>query len=331
MRDTMAETSGAETSGAASAGGREDGESGKVVLAAIAANLAITVTKFVAALITGSASMLSEAVHSLVDTGNEALMLVGLKRSKKPPDERHPFGYARELYFWTFVVALVIFAGGAVVSIYEGVEKILHPQPVESAWINFVVLGVAFVMEAISWVVALRAFNADRGEAGVFETVHASKDPTVFIVLFEDSAALVGLVVAAACLSADLLLDQPVYDGVGSILIGLVLAATAAFLAYETKSLLIGEAARPDLVHGVRALVREEEAVDHMNEVLTIHLGPKVVIVNLSLDVRDEVSAGEVERALARIERRVKERFPEIRRVFTEVRAAGDRPNLADG
>ncbi|MBY6265306.1 cation transporter [Azospirillum sp. 412522] len=328
-RDALAEA--VEPAGPASAGGGEDRESAKVVFAAIAANLAITVTKFVAALLTGSASMLSEAVHSLVDTGNEALMLVGLKRSRKPPDERHPFGYARELYFWTFVVALVIFAGGAVVSLYEGVEKILHPHPVEQAWINFVVLGVAFVMEAISWVVALRAFNAERGEAGVFETVHASKDPTVFIVLFEDSAALVGLVIAAACLSADLLLDQPVYDGVGSILIGLVLAATAAFLAYETKSLLIGEAARPDLVHGVRALVQEEDVVDHVNEVLTIHLGPTAVIVNLSVDVRDEVGAGEVEQALARIERRVKERFPEISRVFTELRAAGERATLAKG
>ena len=307
----------------ATADGAEDGESGRVVFAAIASNLAITVTKFVAAVFTGSASMLSEAVHSLVDTGNEALMLVGLKRSKKPPDERHPFGYARELYFWTFVVALVIFAGGAVVSIYEGVEKILHPQQVESPWINFVVLGIAFVMEGISWTIALRAFNASRGEAGVIETVHASKDPTVFIVLFEDSAALVGLLIAAACLSADLVLDQPVWDGIGSVLIGLVLAMTAAFLAYETKSLLIGESARPDLVRGVRALLMEDAAVDRVNEVLTIHLGPQVVIVTVSLDVRDEVSAGQVEQALARIERRVTERFPEIRRVFTEVRAAG--------
>ena len=297
-------------------------ESGKVVLAAIAANLAITVTKFVAAFLTGSSSMLSEAVHSLVDSGNEGLMLVGLKRSRKPPDDSHPFGYARELYFWTFVVALVIFAGGAVVSIYEGVEKILHPQPVESPWINFVVLGVAVVMEGVSWLVALRAFNARRGRAGVLETVQASKDPTIFMVLFEDSAALVGLIIAAACLSADLLLDQPVFDGIGSVLIGLVLAATAGFLAYETKSLLIGESARPDLVRGVSALLREEPAIERVNEVLTTHLGPEVVIVNLSLDLRDEVSAGEVEKALARIDRRVKERFPEISRVFTELRAA---------
>ena len=298
----------------------------KVVLAAIAANLAITVTKFVAAALTGSSSMLSEAVHSLVDSGNEALMLVGLKRSKKPPDDRHPFGYARELYFWTFVVALVIFAGGAVVSIYEGVEKILHPEPVQSPWINFVVLGIAVVMEGISWLVALRAFNARRGKAGVFETVQASKDPTVFMVLFEDSAALVGLIIAAACLSADLLLDQPVFDGIGSVLIGLVLAVTAGFLAYETKSLLIGESARPDLVRGVRALLREEPVIERVNEVLTTHLGPEVVIVNLSLDLRDEVSAGEVEKAIARIDRRVKDRFPEISRVFTELRAGGPVP-----
>ncbi|MFP5515696.1 MAG: cation diffusion facilitator family transporter [Alphaproteobacteria bacterium] len=301
--------------------GGSEADSGKVVVAAIAANLAVTVTKFVAAFLTGSSSMLSEAVHSLVDSGNEALMLVGLKRSRKPPDDSHPFGYARELYFWTFVVALVIFAGGAVVSIYEGVEKILHPQPVESPWINFVVLGIAVVMEGVSWLVALRAFNARRGRAGVIETVQASKDPTIFMVLFEDSAALVGLIIAAACLSADLLLDQPVFDGIGSVLIGLVLAVTAGFLAYETKSLLIGESARPDLVRGVRTLLREEPAIERVNEVLTTHLGPEVVIVNLSLDLRDEVSAGEVEKALARIDRRVKERFPEIRRVFTELRA----------
>ena len=301
--------------------GKSAAESGKVVLAAIAANLAITVTKFVAAFLTGCSSMLSEAVHSLVDSGNEALMLVGLKRSRKPPDDSHPFGYARELYFWTFVVALVIFAGGAVVSVYEGVEKILHPQPVASPWINFVVLGIAVVMEGVSWLVALRAFNARRGRAGVIETVQASKDPTIFMVLFEDSAALVGLIIAAACLSADLLLDQPVFDGIGSVLIGLVLAATAGFLAYETKSLLIGESARPDLVQGVRALLRDEHIIERVNEVLTTHLGPEVVIVNLSLDLRDEVSAGEVEMALARIDRRMKERFPEISRVFTELRS----------
>ncbi|MBP2299745.1 cation diffusion facilitator family transporter [Azospirillum picis] len=295
---------------------------GKVVYAAIAANLAITVTKFVAAVMTGSSSMLSEAVHSVVDTGNEALMLVGLKRSRKPPDDRHPFGYARELYFWPFVVALVIFAGGAVVSVYEGVEKILHPQPVESPWINFVVLGIAFVMEAVSWVVALREFNARRGDAGMFESVHASKDPTVFIVLFEDSAALVGLGIAAVCLAADLLLDLPVFDGIGSVLIGVVLAVTAAFLAYETKSLLIGESAHPELVRGVRTLVEQEPIVDRVNEVLTIHLGPETVVVNLSVDIRDEVAAGELEKTLARVENLIRKRFPEIRRVFTEVRAA---------
>ncbi|PWC33064.1 cation diffusion facilitator family transporter [Azospirillum sp. TSO35-2] len=297
----------------------------RVVYAAIAANLAITVTKFVAAVITGSSSMLSEAVHSLVDTGNEALMLVGLARSKRPPDDRHPFGYARELYFWPFVVALVIFAGGAVVSVYEGVEKILHPQPIESPWINFVVLAVALVMEAVSWVIALREFNAHRGPGGVIASVRASKDPTVFIVLFEDSAALVGLLIAAAALSADLLLDQPRFDGVGSVLIGAVLAITAAFLAYETKSLLIGEAARPDLVNGVRAMLEDEAAIDRVNEVLTIHLGPDSVIVNLSLDVHDDITAGHVETMLARIERRVRERYPEIRRVFTELRSADGR------
>lgn len=294
----------------------------KVVYAAIAANLAITITKFVAAAMTGSSSMLSEAVHSVVDTGNEALMLIGIRRARKPPDERHPFGYARELYFWPFVVALVIFAGGAVVSVYEGVEKILHPQPMESAWINFAVLGVALVMEGVSWVVAWREFNARRGNAGIFETVHASKDPTVFIVLFEDSAALIGLLIAAASITAEVVLENPLFDGIGSVLIGGVLALTAAFLAYETKSLLIGESARRDLVDGVRAILEAEPTVDRVNEVLAMHLGPEVVVANVSVDVRDDVAAGRVEAALERIERTVKERYPEIKRVFTEIRAA---------
>ncbi len=307
--------------GSAAEGSKAEGST-KVVYAAIAANFAITVTKFVAAAITGSSSMLSEAVHSVVDTGNEALMLVGIRRARKPPDDSHPFGYARELYFWPFVVALVIFAGGAVVSVYEGVEKILHPQPIESAWINFAVLGVAFVMEAVSWVVAWREFNARRGDAGVFETVHASKDPTVFIVLFEDSAALIGLLIAAAGITAEVVLENPVYDGIGSVLIGGVLAVTAAFLAYETKSLLIGESARRDLVDGVRAILEAEPAVERVNEVLAMHLGPEVVVSNISVDVRDDLAAGHVEEALERIERTVKDRYPEIKRVFTEIRAS---------
>lgn len=293
----------------------------KVVYAAIAANLAIAVTKFVAAAMTGSSSMLSEAVHSLVDTGNEGLMLVGLARARKPPDTRHPLGYARELYFWPFAVALVIFAGGAVVSVYEGAEKILHPRPVETPWINFTVLGIAFVLEGVSWAVSWREFNARRGDAGVFEAVHASTDPTVFLVLFEDSAALVGLLIAAACIGADVMLEMPVFDGIGSLLIGLVLAVTAAFLAYETKSLLIGESARRDLVDGVRTILDAEPAVEHVNEVLATHLGPDTVIANVSVDVRDDVAAGQVEEALARIERTVKTRYPEIRRVFTEIRS----------
>ncbi|WP_448204909.1 cation diffusion facilitator family transporter [Azospirillum sp. sgz302134] len=314
-------TEGQKAEGQKAEGSKTEGSTA-VVYAAIAANLAITVTKFVAAAMTGSSSMLSEAVHSVVDTGNEALMLIGIRRSRKPPDERHPFGYARELYFWPFVVALVIFAGGAVVSVYEGVEKILHPRPIESVWINYAVLGVAFVMEAVSWVVAWREFDARRGGAGVFEAVRASKDPTVFIVLFEDSAALIGLLIAAAGITAEVMLDQPVYDGIGSVLIGGVLALTAAFLAYETKSLLIGESARRDLVDGVRAILEAEPAVDRVNEVLALHLGPEVVIANVSLDFRDDVAVGRVEEALERIERTVKDRYPEIRRVFTEVRAA---------
>jgi cation diffusion facilitator family transporter len=299
----------------------DSAESAKVVYAAIAANLAITVTKFAAAFVTGSASMLSEAVHSTVDTGNEALILVGLSRARKPPDARHPLGHAREIYFWSFVVAVVIFTGGAVVSVYEGIDKIRHPEPMRLAWVNYLVLGVAVVCEAVSWVIAWREFDRKRGDAGIFEKVHASKDPTVFIVLFEDSAALVGLLVALAAVTGALLFDLPVLDGVGSLLIGGVLGLTAAFLAYETKSLLIGESARDDLVRGVRALAEAEACVDRVNEVIAIHLGPQHVLVNVSIDFRDDVPAGRVEAALTRIEAAVKARFAEVSRVFTEVRA----------
>jgi cation diffusion facilitator family transporter len=293
----------------------------EVVYVAIAANLAIAVSKFVAAFFTGSASMLSEAVHSTVDTGNEALMLVGLKRAQKPPDARHPLGHARELYFWSFVVAVVIFTGGAVVSVYEGIGKISHPEPMRLAWVNYLVLGVAVLCEAASWTMAWREFDRRRGNAGVFERVHASKDPTVFIVLFEDSAALVGLLIALAAVTGDVLFDLPVLDGVGSLLIGAVLGLTAAFLAYETKSLLIGESARHDLVAGVRAVAEAETCVDRVNEVIAIHLGPEHVLVNVSIDFRDDVPAGRVEQALTRIEAAVKARFAEVSRVFTEVRA----------
>ncbi|MGI9451618.1 MAG: cation diffusion facilitator family transporter, partial [Geminicoccaceae bacterium] len=212
-----------------------------VIYAALIGNGLIAITKFIAAAFTGSAAMLSEAVHSVVDTGNQGLLLYGIKRSNRPPDDRHPFGYGMELYFWAFVVAILIFAGGAGISIYHGVEKILHPHPVENAYVNYIVLALAMVFEAFAWWVAFRAFQVAKGKLGYFEAVRRSKDPALFTVLFEDSAAMLGLIVAMVGIALGQWLDMPILDGVASVLIGVILAVTAALLAYEAKGLLIGE------------------------------------------------------------------------------------------
>ncbi|MGH7034701.1 MAG: cation diffusion facilitator family transporter, partial [Stellaceae bacterium] len=249
-------------------------------------------------------------------------MLLGIKRARKPPDRHHPFGYARELYFWPFVVALVLFAGGAVVSVGEGIAKILRPEPIGSLWINNLVLVAALVFESISWSVAWRHFNRERGDAPLLQSFHASKNPNLFVVLFEDSAAILGIIIALAAVNADKLFDLPVLDGVGSVLIGLLLALTASCLAYETKSLLIGESARSDIVEGTREAIEALPEAVRANEILTVHLGPNDVLVAASIDMRDDISAGQVEETLAKLESSIKQRFPEITRVFTEVRSS---------
>ncbi len=250
----------------------------KVVIAAFIGNGLIAVTKFAAAALTGSSAMFSEAVHSVVDTGNQALLLYGIKRARRPADARHPFGYGRELYFWAFVVAVMIFATGAGVSVYEGVSRIRHPEPVTDAYINYIVLGFAIVFEGGSFWVAFREFNRVKGGRGYLAAVRVSKNPALFTVLLEDAAALVGLVIALVGIALAEALDLPALDGVASVLIGLMLAGVAALLAYETKGLLIGEAADPEVVAKVRRIVGVEHGVDRINEILTMHMGPRDVL-----------------------------------------------------
>jgi cation diffusion facilitator family transporter len=220
----------------------------KVILAALIGNSLIAVTKFAAAAFTGSSAMFSEAIHSCVDTGNQALLLYGLKRAKRPADARHPFGYGRELYFWAFVVAILLFSIGAGFSIYEGLEKIKHPEPIADAYVNYIVLGLAIVFESVSWWVAVKEFNLTRGRRGYLEAVQVSKDPSIFTVLLEDTAALLGLFVALVGIALSEILAMPVFDGVASVVIGGILALAAIVLAYETKALLIGEGADPEVV-----------------------------------------------------------------------------------
>lgn len=293
----------------------------KVIYAALAGNTLIAITKFAAAFITSSSAMLSEAIHSLVDTGNQGLLLFGMKRAARPADEAHPFGYGREIYFWSFVVAILIFAVGAGVSMYEGVQKLLHPHPMTSPIINYIVLGAAMAFEGVAWWIAFVEFNKTRGNRGYLAEVQHSKDPTVFTVLFEDTAAMLGLIVAAIGIFAADQLGLAWADGAASIMIGIILAGAAIILAYETKGLLIGEAAADDLVTSIQEMVDSMPSVENLNELRTMHMGPEDVLLTLSLDFQDHLSAGQVEQSIYQLEMAVKTDFPEIKRLFIEVQS----------
>lgn len=289
-----------------------------VVYAALGGNALIALTKFAAAFWTGSSAMLSEAVHSVVDTGNQVLLLFGMRRAEQPADNLHPFGYGRELYFWAFVVAILIFAGGAGISLYEGIEKVRHPSVVTDAYINYIVLGFAILFEAAAWFVAFRAFNRVRGDLGFFQAVHQSKDPVLFTVLFEDTAAMLGLLVALVGIWLGQVLGMPVLDGVASLLIAAILATTAVILAVECKGLLVGEAVVPEVRHGIRGIILEQPGILEINELRTMHLGPEDVLVNLSVDFADDLDASALEASVAAMETAIKSRYPQVRRLFIE-------------
>ena len=286
------------------------------IIAALIGNLLIAITKGIAALFTGSSAMTSEAVHSLVDTGNEILLLYGQHRAAKPPDEEHPFGYGRELYFWCFVVALLIFAVGAGVSVYEGIIHIRHPEPIEQVWINFVVLGLAFVFEGVSWWFGWETFARVRKSRPIWATVVASKDPTSFIVLFEDSAALIGIAIAAIATYLSWTLGLPWIDGMGSILIGVVLALVSVLLARESKELLIGERASPRLTDDLRKTVEADPCVLAVVDITTTQMAPDQVIAALSVEIDQSLRVPQVESLIRRIERGMHARFPQLFRIF---------------
>ena len=299
-----------------------------VIYAAFAGNAVIAICKFIAAGATGSSAMLSEGIHSVVDCGNQLLLLFGLKRASRAPDARHPFGYGMELYFWTFVVAILIFALGSGISIYEGIEKIRHPTALESPFWNYVVLGVSFVFEGVAWSIAYREFNKSRGSRSYVQAVRDSKDPTVFTVLFEDTAAMLGLFVAFAGIAGGHILNIPQLDGAASVCIGVILAVVAVLLAIESKGLLIGEGADANVIAGIKTIVSGDKRIKRVNELLTMHLGPRDILLNASIDFIDDLDANGVERAISEFEAAIKQHFPSIKRVFIE--AQGWRAHLAD-
>jgi cation diffusion facilitator family transporter len=288
------------------------------VWAALAGNLLVAASKFVAAAISGSAAMLSEAVHSLVDTLNELLLLYGIARSSRPPDRVHPLGYGRELYFWSFVVALLIFALGAGVSAYEGVDRLRHPTPIERPAVVFIVLAVSLVFESASWLIGTRAFRATQRNLGWWEAFRRSKDPPTFIVVFEDSAAILGICVAGAGAAAAVLTGDSRWDGVASLAIAVILAGVAGLLARESKELLIGERADPALSDAIMRTAAGIAGVCSANSIVTVQLAPRNVIATLSLDFFDYLRAPDIERAVVELEARIRSAHPEVSALFVK-------------
>ncbi|MGB3839149.1 MAG: cation diffusion facilitator family transporter [Rhodanobacter sp.] len=294
----------------------------KVIYVALGGNLIIAIAKFVAAGLSGSSAMLSEGVHSLVDTVNEVLLLYGLHRAGKPPDRSHPFGYGRELYFWSFIVALLVLAAGAGVSFYEGVMHIREPEAIKRPWINYAVLGVSFLFEGTSWLVALREFRARKGKLGYFEAFRLSKDPSTFTVLLEDSAALLGLLIALAGVVGAQAFDEPALDGVASLGIAGVLASFALLLARETKGLLIGEPAHPRVSGSILAIAAADPGVHAANGVLTVQMGPNQVVATLSAEFEDALTTPQIEACINRIEAQAKTIHPELLSLFIKPQTA---------
>ena len=297
------------------------GSTNKTILAAIVANLAIAVIKFIAAGITGSSAMLSEGIHSTVDTGNELLLLLGIRLSQKPADESHPFGYGQELYFWTLIVALLIFSIGGGISIYEGINHIIHPQPLEDPFWNYVVLGLAVVFEGYSWSVALGELIESKSEGNIWQAIRASKDPTVFTILLEDSAALLGLAIAFFGVFLGHLLHNPYLDGTASIVIGIILVIVAIFLVYESKNLLIGEGADPQTVASLKQITQADPAVAQVVRVLTLYFAPQEVLLNLEIQFQQNLSAEKLAIAIERLEKQIRQEHPEIKQIFVEAKS----------
>ncbi|MCW9708188.1 cation diffusion facilitator family transporter [Fodinibius salsisoli] len=290
----------------------------KVIYAALVANGIIAVVKFIAAAITGSSAMFSEGIHTTVDTGNQLMLLLGLKRATKPADREHPFGYGKEIYFWSFIVAIMVFAIGAGISIYEGIHSVLDPHPVENVLVSYGVLGFAMVFTGIAWYFAWKEFKRVKGDLGYFEAVQKEKNPTTFVVLFEDSAALLGLFVAMLGIGLSQWTGMPVFDGIASIVIGLILGGTATWLAYETKGLLIGESAKTDVINGVEQMVGAFQNITRVNEVLTLHMGPDYILLTISVNFKDELNAGEIETAIEQLSTQIKQKYSRVNRVFIE-------------
>lgn len=298
-------------------------ESKVAIYGAIGANVAIAITKFIVAGVTGSSAMLSEGIHSAVDTFNGVLLLVGIRLSKRPPSAEHPFGHGKELYFWSLIVAVLIFGLGGGVSFFEGVQHMREPEPMRDPTWNYVVLAAAALFEGTSFVIALREFLKQAGDTPFWQALDRSKDPTTYTVLAEDSAALAGLVVAALGIYFSHRLNMPELDGAASVVIGLLLAGVAVLLIRQARGLLIGEGIRPETARAIREMAMAQPSVEEVGHVLSMYVGPDNVLVVVDVNFHDDTDTGEAADAIAAIEKQVRARFPMIKRLFIE---ASDAP-----
>lgn len=303
-------------------------ESTFVAMAGLVANVTIAVAKYGAAIFTGSSSMMSEAIHSTVDCGNELLLLFGLHRSRRPPDESHPFGYGMEVYFWALLMAVMLFALGAGAALLDGIRQIGQPEKSGHGWISFAVLGLAAAVEGASWTISLRTLRRSEQGRAVFAAIRRSKDPSVFAVLFEDSAALLGILAAAIGIGLSMLTGQPFWDGIGSIVIAGLLACAGLLLARECHGLLTGESAVPELRRDIEQTVRAWPGIARLGELATLQIGPDAVLVTLSLDFEDSLTSAEVERTVSEIERMLKGRYSQIVRLFVEAQSLERRNSM---
>ncbi|MHC5599109.1 MAG: cation diffusion facilitator family transporter [Nostoc sp.] len=292
----------------------------KTIYAAMGANLAIAITKFIAASITGSSAMMSEGIHSVVDTVDQLVLLLGIRKSQKPADASHPFGYGQELYFWTFIVALLVFAIGGGMSIYQGIIHLINPSPLEDPKWNYIVLAIAILLEGFSWIVALREFLPTKGKQNFWQAIKNSKDPTVLTILLEDTAAILGLIVAFIGIFLGHLFNNVYFDGIASIIIGIILAIVAVVLATESKGLLVGESAAPKTIANIRSLSKTEPGVKEVIRILTMQLAPQEVLLNLEIQFSPNLTGEEIALTVENLEVKIRQLHPEIKQIFIEAK-----------
>ncbi len=301
------------------------GNSKIAIYGALAANLGIATVKFIAASITGSSAMISEGIHSTVDSGNSLLLLLGMKRSQRPPDRGHPFGHGKEIYFWSLIVAILVFSLGGGMSLYEGISHLQHPQEMRDPFWNYIVLFVSMGFEGASLVYAIREFNKSRGKHSFWKELSMSKDPGLFAVIYEETAAIIGLVIALLGVFLGHYFENPVYDAVASMLIGVVLILVAITMVKESKGLLVGESANSEIVKGIYSIVNNEPRVKTLYFPLTMHLAPNEILLALDVEFQKDMTVDELFDAVTELEDSIKKQYPSVKKIYIEAKNFGGR------